>query len=62
MGHMVDSDRDDNEALHLTSVRNARSNWLYPFGSHNTALPSHYFPLSFTWKHVAASWKISEPG
>lgn len=62
MGHMVDSDRDDNEALHLTSVRNARSNWLYPFGSQNTALPSHYFPLSFTWKHVAASWKISEPG
>lgn len=32
MGHMVDSDRDDNEALHLTSVRNARSNWLYPLG------------------------------
>lgn len=47
MGHMVDSDRDDNEALHLTSVRNGRRNWQYAFWPHSTALPSHYFPLFY---------------
>lgn len=32
MGHVVDSDRDDNETLDFTSVRCGGGNWQYPSG------------------------------